>query len=279
MQIFFLVANAYPNCHLEELRIANDWMSWLFIWDDQCDMLYSGQKLETIRFYHNRFLQILKGAEVNNEEISLCHALRDLQKRTLERSNTKWFDHFVHSVKNYFDGCFEQTKNRIEKIVPDIKTYIAIRRLTVAVYLSLDLAEFCNKFVISDVLREQHIFKNLRVMASDIIAWCNDIYSAPREIGDGDVHNIVFLLHYHQSIPLELAIQRTAEMHNKEVLELIILEESIPILNEKISAEFSRYLSWIHSWIRGNLDWYSYSGRYHNSQRLEIEINQSLVRL
>jgi 5-epi-alpha-selinene synthase len=278
-KFFFLVANAYPNCQLEELKIISDWMSWLFIWDDQCDMLYSGQKLETIDSYHQRFLNILKGAEVKNEEPSLFHALKNLQQRTIQRGDSKWFNHFVDSVKDYFDGCFEQTKNRIEGIIPDIESYIRIRRLTVAVYLSLDLAEFCNQFFISDFLRENQIFHKLRVMTSDIIGWCNDIYSASREIGDGDVHNLVFMLHHHQSISIELAMERTAEMHDQQVLNLLNIEESLPSFDEQIGAELANYMSWIHSWIRGNLEWYSYSCRYENPKRIEIAEHEDLVKV
>lgn len=107
-------------------------------------------------------------------------------------------------------------------------------------------------------------------MTNNIISWCNDIFSADREIGSGDVHNLVFVLHYQQQVNLEKAIKLAAKMHDQKVRELLILEASIPSFGEYLDIKLAKYISGLHAWIRGNQDWYSHSGRYQTLEKLEL---------
>lgn len=269
-QFFFLSASVYPYCQLEELKIANDWISWLFIWDDQCDMSDLGKQPETIQAFHNRFLEILNGVELTSEDKPIAYALSDLRQRMLQKGGAKPFHHFVRSLEDYFHGCYLEAINRFQGVVPDIDTYIKIRSLSAAADLCLTLIEFCDHVNIPYFLRNHDIMKKLTMMSINIISWCNDIFSAPREMGSGDVHNLVAVLHYKQQLPLEKAIKYAAEMHNQELRNLINLEASLPDLGEEINAEFAKCILGMHAWIRGNLDWYSCSGRYQSLERLEL---------
>ncbi|MBE9206652.1 terpene synthase [Nostoc sp. LEGE 06077] len=269
-KFFFLAAATYPYCELEDLKITSDWHTWLFIWDDQCDMSDLGQKPEVLKIYHKRFIEILLGAKLTSQDISLNHALSDLRQRILQRGNAKWFDYFVRCCQDYFQGCILQAEYRAQKIVPSINTYIMIRNLCSAVDSCLALIELGYQMKVISSLREHHIFRQLNVITNNIISWCNDIFSAPREIGSGDVHNLVFILHHQKQISLERAMKFAAKMHDQKVRELIALEKSIPSFGEQIDYEIAKYISGLHSWIRGNLDWYFQSGRYQSLGTLEL---------
>lgn len=269
-KFFLLAAGTYPYCELEDLKITSDWHTWLFIWDDQCDMSDLGKQPEVLKLYHKRFLEIFCGAELTSQDIALSHALSDLRQRILQRGSAKWFDYFVRCYQDYFQGCILQAEYRAQEIVPDINTYIRIRNLCSAVDSCLALIEICYQIQLLGDFRKYHIFKQLNVITNNIISWCNDIFSAPREIGSGDVHNLVYILHHQKQITLQEAIIMTAKMHNQKVIELIDLEAKIPSLGEKIDNEIAKYISGLHSWIRGNFDWYFQSGRYQNLELLEL---------
>ncbi|AVH67867.1 terpene synthase family protein [Nostoc sp. 'Peltigera membranacea cyanobiont' N6] len=267
---FRLVAGAYPYCDLEKIKIASDLFSWLFIWDDQCDMSDLGQQPEVLKLFHKRFIEILNGTELESSDIHLSYALSDLRQRMLQIGSIKWFHHFVCSFEEYFAGCVEEAINRAHVVIPDIDTYIKIRNLSSAGDLTVVLIEFCDQLLIPDILRQHDIFKKLKEKIINILAWCNDIFSYAREMASGDVHNLVLVLHYQQQIPLELAIKRAIEIHDREVRELIKLEASLPSFGEELDAELAKYISGMYAWIRGNLDWYFNSDRYQTIERLEL---------
>ncbi|MEH1953066.1 terpene synthase family protein [Nostoc sp.] len=269
-KFFLLAAATYPSCQLEELKIANDLLSWLFIWDDQCDLSDLGKQPELLKGFHNRFLEILNGEELTNQDVPLAHALSNLRYRILERGNTKWFSHFLRSFKGYFQGCVEEATNRIQGVIPDLDTYMAIRMLAGGVEPVIELIEFCDHLIIPDFVREHDIVKELKLMAIKVLCWGNDIFSALREMEDGDVHNLVLVLYYQQNLPLVQAIQRATEIHDQDMLTMMKLEASIPNFGEEEDAELAKYISGLHSWISANLAWCAQSTRYQTAEKLEV---------
>ncbi|ALF56009.1 terpene synthase [Nostoc piscinale CENA21] len=260
---FFLLASyTYPYCQFEELKIANDWMSWLFVLDDQCDNSHLGQQPELLKGLHRRFLEILYGAETNQQDIPLSKALSNLRQRMLQIGDTKSFNYFVISVKKYFDGCMLEAINRASQTIPNLDNYEMIHLLSSAVDISIDLGEFCNHHLVSDFVRNHEIINRLRLMTNKIICWCNDIFSVPKEIANGDVHNSIIVLHYQHRIPLNQAVSIVADMHNQELKSFLDLQATIPYFKKEINDEVSKYLSGLHTWIRGNFDWSCHSGRY-----------------
>lgn len=269
-KFFWLAAGTYPYCELEDLKITNDWHTWLFVWDDQCDMTDLGEKPEFLQVFHQRFLEIFNGEELTSQDIPLSHALSELRQRMLQKGDAQWFNYFVRCFQDYFHGCVLQANYRAQGIVPSVNTYIKIRNLCSAVDSCLALIELSHQMTKLDALRKHYIMKKLNVMTNNIISWCNDIFSASREIGSGDVHNLVYVLHYHHKINLEEAIKGAAKMHDQKVKKLLDLEASIPSFGEEIDTELTKYISGLHCWIRGNLDWYSQSGRYQTLEKLEL---------
>lgn len=269
-KFYLLTAGAYPHCQLEELKIANDVIDWLFIWDDQCDISDLGKKPELLKIWCNRFLEILNGAELTADDLPLGFALRDIRNRIINRGSITFFHHFVRNFEDYFYGCIEEAHNRVTVSIPDVEAYIKIRSANATAALCLNLIEFCDRVMIPYSLRNHDTLNKLTQMTINILAWSNDIFSAPREIANGEVHNLVFVIHHHQKIPLEKAMLAAAAMHNQEVENLVKLESQITYFSAEIDAEITKYISGLHAWIRGNLDWYAHSGRYQITEKLEL---------
>jgi 5-epi-alpha-selinene synthase len=268
---FFLLASyVLPECELEELKILNDWLSLMFTWDDQCDLLDLKTNPELLKFFQRRFIEILQGQELTDQDHSLSLGLKELRQRIYQRANNQSFHYFLQSFEGYLQGCFEEAMIRVQGIVPDIDTYMKSRNLSVGVRNCLALSEILNNCTLSDTLREQETVQQINQMAVNIIAWSNDIFSVSRELKSQDVHNLVIILHKRHKMPLEYAVQHVAEMHNLEVKKLLALQSSLPSFGENLDHELAKYISMVNSWIRGNLDWSSRSIRYQNMQALEI---------
>ncbi len=269
-KFYWLAASAYPNCQIEELKIANDVISWLFVWDDQCDISDLGKQPELIKIFCNRFIEILNGAEPTSKDIPLSYALSDVRKRIIQKGILTFFHHFVYNFEHYFYGCIEEANNRLHVKLPTLEAYIKIRNSTSAAPLCLNLIEFCDHLIIPYFLRNHEIVSKITRMTVNILAWSNDIFSFEREMSVGEFHNLVVVLHYQQNLPLKQALKLAAEMHDKEVKNLIDLEARIPSFGKEIDTEIAKYFSGFHSWIRGNTDWYSHSNRYQVTEIPEL---------
>jgi 5-epi-alpha-selinene synthase len=272
----YLAASTYPYSEFEELKIANDWYNWLFIWDDQCDMSDIGKQPKLLEVFHQRFLEILNGAKPKIQDIPLGHALADIRCRILQSANEKFLHYFIDCVSDYFYGCVLQAEYRLLQIVPDIETYIMIRTLCSAADSCLALIELGHNMVLPDSLRQHYMFKKLNYITNNLISWCNDIFSCIREIESGDIHNLVYVIH-HDKLPLEKAIKKAAEIHDKRIGELIALEASFPSFGEELDIHVNKYIAGCNEWVRGHYDWYCHSKRYNTQEKLEIVKNLELI--
>lgn len=275
-KFYLLIASCYPECQLEELKIANDWLSWMMTWDDECDLSNLSNQPEVLNELHKRFIEVLNGAELTSQDSLRSHALADLRQRMFQREGAKTFHYFVHSVEDYLHGCVQEAINRSQKNVPEVDTYIHLRRSTGAMEPLFELIEFTNHLKIPKILREYHTLKKIKMMTNNIVCWCNDIFSAPKEMANNDVHNLVLVLHYQQRISLDEAFKRAAEMHDEEIRSMIQLEASIPSFGENIDIELAKYISGLHIWIGGHVNWYSLSSRYQTLVKMDTSVLPAL---
>jgi 5-epi-alpha-selinene synthase len=267
---YWLTSCAYPHYKLEELKIGNDWLSWLFIWDDQCDLSDLKNQPKELQAIHSRFLEIFTGEEVTSKDIPLAHALSDIRQRMIKVWGARYFHLLIPCLEDYFNGCVLQASNHSRHTTPDLDAYIKTRRLSVAGDLVLSWVEYFNGLKIPNILRKHDIIEKLNEMAINILAWCNDIFSFPKELASNDVHNLVLVLHYQNQIPLEKALEDAVKMHNQELQALLNLEASIPAFGEQEDAEIRKYISGIHDWIRGNFDWSKKTARYNSVENLDL---------
>lgn len=270
-KFYLLAASTYPSCQLEELKIANDWICWLFLWDDQCDMSDLGKQPERLEIFQNRFLEILYGAKLTSNDIPLGRALFDLRNRLLQIGGAKSFKNFISSVEKYFDGSVMEANNRLQGTIPNIENCAEIHMLSGAVDSVLELIEICNHLNIPDVARANETLRKIRMITNNIICWSNDIYSLYREMENGDVHNLVLAVYYHQQLPLKAAMQIVADMHDRELRTMLSLEETLTITEEEPDTNLEKYISGLHAWISGNYKWSScQGGRYESLESLEL---------
>ncbi|BAY18135.1 terpene synthase metal-binding domain-containing protein [Anabaenopsis circularis NIES-21] len=268
---FWLTANTYPHYQLEELKIGNDWLSWLFIWDDHCDLSDLRKQPQVLKVVHKRFLEIFTGAEeATSKDIPLTHALSDLRQRMIKMWGARYFHLLIPCLEDYFNGCVLQADNHSQKTIPDLETYIKTRRLSLAGDLVLAWIEYFNCLRIPNILRKHQIIEKINEMTINILAWCNDIFSFPKELASNDVHNLVLVLHYQQQLSLEQSVDYAVNMHNRELQALLELEKSLPSFGEELDTEIAKYLSGIHDWIRGNFDWCTKTARYNSVENLDL---------
>ncbi|MCS6842192.1 MAG: terpene synthase [Roseiflexus sp.] len=257
-----LAARAYPRANREMLQIAADWIAWLFFMDDQCDESGIGRDLPQMTALHERFLAVLNGALPTTQDWALTRALADIRRRLATRASNDWLRRFIEHVHLYFTANRWETINRQRGVTPNVATYCAARLFSGAVYACFDLIELADGIELPFYARRHAAVQQLERSANNIICWCNDVLSYPKEMRHGDVHNLVLVIQHEYQCSLPEAIDRALVMHAQEVLSFVTMRAQTPYFNADVNAALDRYFDGLQFWICANRDWSLTSIRY-----------------
>jgi len=264
LQYGMLMARAYPSAAPETLQIATDWSTWLFLLDDQCDEAGLGHNPEQLARFHTQLLGVLNGAPPVQGMAPLAHGLWNLRTRILSHAPEGWYQRFSDTVTHYFAANVWEATNRRQKHIPDAASYCAMRLDTSAVYPCLLLIELTERLCLPPAVCDHPVLQRLATMANNVISWANDIVSLEKELRQGDVHNLAFILSQEQKISLQAAVDRVAKLHDAEVSAFIALAQQLPSFTPAIDAELQRYVLGMRYWMRANLDWSLDTVRYRS---------------
>ncbi|MEH1809774.1 terpene synthase family protein [Nostoc sp.] len=275
IKLYRLAAGAYPNSQLEELKIVNDWLSWIFLWDDYIESTCLKEQPELLQVLHTSFIEVLNGRSlnsrnINNKDLQFVYAVSNLRQRMMLTINPNCLQRFISTLEDFLKACVWEVTNLMQGHIPDLETYLVMRSFTVGAYPFFELFELVAKIEISEEVRTYPTVKSLTRMANNILAWSNDIFSFSKELKRGDFHNLVILLQHQHQLSLEEAIQQAVDLHNQEVQNFINLEQSLPCFGTEVNTELKRYTSFLCSWMRSNLDWSYLSHRYQTKELIAV---------
>ncbi|MEH1806306.1 terpene synthase family protein [Nostoc sp.] len=258
-----LGARAYPKASKETLQIAADWVTWLFLYDDEIDDANLGQEPDKLYILHSELLSILRGNKPTQEDWAIAHLLANWRDRVSCYVSRDWMERYSSIVALYLEANRWEARNRKLAIVPEVENYIAMRSFSGAVYACFALIELAEGIELPFYILESGVAERLQRLACNIICWSNDMFSFHRERNSNDVNNLVYAVHKHQDIDLQSAVIKVQAMHDKEVnkFEQLLLE--LPTYKSlQIQDNFLQFVKGIQYWITANRDWSIGSTRY-----------------
>ncbi|MGQ9829788.1 MAG: terpene synthase family protein [Roseiflexus sp.] len=257
-----LAARAYPQADRDTLQIAADWIAWLFFMDDQCDESGIGRDLHSMTTLHERFLTVLEGDPPDSGDRNLTRALADISRRLAARATGEWLRRFAEHVRLYFAANRWEAANRCQGIVPNVATYCAARLFSGAVYACFDLIELAAGIDIPFYARNHAVVQQLERSANNIICWCNDMLSYPKEMQRGDVHNLVLAIRQEYQCSLTEALHQALLLHDRETDTFMKTRMQLPRFNPAVDMALERYADGLQYWICANRDWSLTAMRY-----------------
>jgi 5-epi-alpha-selinene synthase len=260
--IGWLAARFHPSAPRDALQLVSDWYAWGFVHDDLCDETGLGKNPAQMMALHARCVEILHGGTPTRVDHRLTHGLWDLRKRLSTLASTIWMRRFTRSIKDYLDATVWEAINRVQGTIPDLETYLVMRRLTNALQTDTCLIELAEATHLPPVVFKHQHLQRLLQASENIVAWSNDIVSLAKEMQCGDVHNLVLVLQHADGCSLQAAVDRAAEMHNTELRVFLDLESRLPSFSVAVDRNVASYAAVLRARIRGSLDWASTSGRY-----------------
>lgn len=268
-----LVARAYPSSPRDELAIVADWNTWLFLLDDECDESGIGRRPDRLAALHARCFEVLSGKALDRldaplrprpgrADVPLLRALHELRGRMGARMPRAWVDRFAVSVAEYFEAAVWEARNRERGVWPNSATYIQMRPYTGALYTVLDLIDLTEAAILPLVVRKHPLYQALMLITNNVVCWCNDLFSLPKERAHGDMHNLALILQHQEAIGVQDAVDRVVGLIEQEIERFIALENDLPSFGAEVDGLVRRFVAVLRAWMRGNLDWSYESGRY-----------------
>ncbi|MGH8567216.1 MAG: terpene synthase family protein [Gammaproteobacteria bacterium] len=276
-----LAACAYPGAPGDELAIVSDFFTWLFQLDDECDEAGIGKRPERLAALHDQCLEVLSGRppeflskpsrpRSGRPDVPLVQALDELRGRMDSRMSKAWMDRFNMSVSEYFAALLWEARNREICQWPDALTYIRMRPYTGAVYIGFDLIELTERQSLPLVVRKHPDFQRLMEMASNVVCWCNDLFSLRKERAHGDMHNLAMVIQHQEGITLQAAVDRVAGLIERDVRGFMALVEALQSFGPETDDAIRCFVAGMRALMRGNLDWSAGSRRYQEVETMEV---------
>lgn len=253
-----------PDASLEALTIVTYWYIWLFILDDQFEDDQFGRNPQHAHTAIESLKSVLLETASAQPGGNLAKSLHDLWLRTKQCTTTYWQHHFAQNLIAFLDSFSWEAHNRVRAVVPDLETYIANRRKTLAVGCLSDLVELAQSpaIYLPPHIYESQQFQALQCCLGDELGWLNDIYSFQKEFAHGDINNLVFVIQNMNACYLQEAVNVACTMVNNKLDSLISIEQDFLSLPSENKQGLQRYLTGLHDLLAGAVAWATMTGRY-----------------
>jgi Terpene synthase family 2, C-terminal metal binding len=263
----WLAARAYPTAAQAELEVVNDWLTWLFMFDDQFDEGLIGGRPERLVALLESYAALFTAAEPGPGQSPAAAALVDLCRRTRSQMPGTWWARFASHFSQYLSTYPWSVGNTARGVVPALVEYLERRRHSGGMYPAIDLIEFVlHRELPQELLGGSH-FPLLSRLTNDVVCWSNDIFSLEKELARGDVNNLILVVERAQRIPLQEAVDQVGAMISSSVELFEQVERALPTFPADLEDAVQHYLSMLRAWMRGNLDWSIETGRYSQVER------------
>lgn len=266
IQVDDIAARTYPTADPDLLQLTSDMLTWFFVSDDQYDERQLGASPQKLKKIFANFVRILESGSRRLAISPLGAALLDLRERLTQRADSVWLTRFTASMSLYFHGCLQEAENRQAQLTPEFDEYCQIRRASVGTYPCFDLFELAMKQRCPEALIQAPALAALRDLATDAVAWINDIVSYQKESSFSDPHNMISVLMNDCGISQAEACDKTVEIINEQLDSFIHLAGKARTPQDAAENE---YIEGLESWIRGVYDW-SFTSERYSSEYVEL---------
>ena len=259
MDIPYLAALTYPTASKEGLLLAQNWMSWLFIYDDTLDEGVDGRVPIKVKQKRENFLKILQRAPA---ELStpLSIALHDIWRQIVSLSDSVWQHRFIHHTNLYLNAVEWEAENRLERSFPSEDEYLRLRIETSAVRPCFDLLMPTLNIDLNKTFWNDGKIQRLEYLATEIIVLSNDIISFPKEQASNDLHNLVLIRAAMQECDPAAVLSQVAQLVTLRIAKFRKVAKEI---NENShSKDCVNYVRALEAWYIGNSTWSLNGGRY-----------------
>lgn len=259
----WLVGHMLPTGSVEAFQVVSDFTSLLFWHDDMCDESEISSDPRRLAELFRRELDLLLRRADPRPDAPLELALCDLRDR-FERlaPDPGWMLRFVASMQDYFDACSWEAENRWSGVIPPTEDFVPLRPFAGALWVYLHFIDLLLGRSLPLAIREHPDVRRLRLITCNVVCWHNDVYSLPKELAAGDVHNLVLVYQKELDLPLPEALELATRHSNAELDVFEVIAAKLRRHGRPPPAGLDGYIHALEVFIRGAWEWSRSAERY-----------------
>ncbi|NIG54397.1 hypothetical protein [Chitinophaga sp. Cy-1792] len=250
----------YPNAPWETLLIGARLVVLLFIHDDITDEL----SVAALRPYLFKSESIMAGHDVSHDPAGIYQEFLLFRNSMQNLVTVEWLQRWNNGLSYFYDGIITERYFMDKKACPTIDHYLFIREHLIGMYIFQDLVElYLPELLPYQIISHPHT-RQIRQVAARIIAWCNDYFSAAKELESGQLMNLVIVILRERNCSLEEAYFIAEQIHAADVSKFLALEETAPDFGH-YNDSYKIYINELKLMFKGNYRWHASSARYQPS--------------
>ncbi|KAF8205517.1 terpenoid synthase [Mycena galopus ATCC 62051] len=292
-----LTGYCYPTTPPSRLRVVSDFMNYLFHLDNISDGMLTSEteslsdcvmnSLWVSDFYRptTRLGQTQPSEEPNagklaRESVTYPLSIRariykwgiySFWTRCIPDAGPGTQARFKETLAMFFEAVSIQAEMRDAGCIPDLESYIALRRDTSGCKPCWVLIEYGLDIDLPDFVAEDPVIMALNQSTNDLVTWSNDIFSYNVEQSRGDTHNMIIILMKYHGHTLQSAMDYVGELCRSTIDAFIQNRASLPAWEPEIQAMVERYVQGLEAWIVGSLHWSFMTERYFGTFAAEVK--------
>jgi hypothetical protein len=261
-----LSAMCYPGAGYPQLRVCNDFLTYLFHLDNLSDDMDNRGTKTTADVVMNSLYY-----PGHYQSSRIGKMTRDYWKRLISTASPGTQQRFIETFDFFFQSVTEQARDRQEGVIPDLESYIALRRDTSGCKTSFVLIEYAYNLNIPDEVMDHPLIRSLGEASNDLVTWSNDIFSYNVEQSKGDTHNMIPVIMNQYSLDLQSAVDFVGQLCKQSIDRFNNDRAQLPSWGPEIDHQVQIYVNGLADWIIGSLHWSFESERYFAKGGREVK--------
>ncbi|TFK51361.1 terpenoid synthase [Heliocybe sulcata] len=215
-----LAAVCYPTCDLGQLRFITDFM--------------------TLLMFETKSMQLSS----------------QLWQRVLHFRNPYWHARFQEHLHGFHEAHAQIARDREYNAVPDLESYIDLRRYSSGLEMAFDLIEYAEGLKLPEFVFDDPVVQELRQNAIDIVSWSTDIFSYSTDQSHNSSHNLVSILMSERRLTLQGAVNYAGTLVKSYIETFIENESELPSWGDpRIDEDVRLYVRGLRDWTVGSIHW------------------------
>ncbi|KZT25783.1 terpenoid synthase [Neolentinus lepideus HHB14362 ss-1] len=265
-----LTSMCYPHAPYHKLRVCCDFMNYLFHLDDLMDDM----KNSSTWSLRDEVIGVLRAPDTYQSLSRVGRMTKDFWIRLRTTVTSSAERRFIKTFDAFFKAVSQQALDRQRGHIPDLESYIIMRRDTSGCRPCWALIEYANQLAIPDEVMDHPILVSLGDAANDLVTWSNDIFSYNAEQARGDTHNMIVVVMKQKRVSLQSAVDFVGAMCKQSIDRFVEDRAQLPSWGPSIDSAVARYVQGLADWIVGSLHWSFDSGRYFGDKGREVKASR-----
>ncbi|TDL18758.1 terpenoid synthase [Rickenella mellea] len=264
-----LTAMTYPDAPRHELRVCCDFLTYLFHLDNISDCMDDEGANRTADVVMNS----LYHSRTYHTSSRVGKMTKDIWRRVATTATKGMKQRFISTFDMFFQAVAVQAADRQDNVIPDLESYITLRRDTSGCKPCWALIEYANGLDIPDDVIEHPVLRDLGEAANDLVTWSNDIFSYNVEQSKGDTHNMIVIVMETEGVPLQTAIDFVGTLCKASIDRFNASKLLLPSFDggNQIDRDVAQYIKGLEDWIVGSLHWSFETERYFGKLGREVK--------